>query len=333
MPDMASLSLSITALYFFVEWLGDESHNRKLAASCSALTLATLSKLPAVLIGLPLLFLAWGKYRFGLLLKRRLGAFAAVSLLAPLAWYYHAYQVSLSYPPYHFFGEGGIEIKDLNWYWGILRQTATSSLTPLIFSLMVAGMFLPARAQFRQLFYGWFIAIALFIFIAGEGNRHQWYRLPLVPVAAAFGGLACDLAWQRLSKTRLGMITSLILGLCFSVCLIYFSYYYTNPFYDPWGTPSLEAGVELSRISPADALVLVPDGGDPTTIYYSRRKGWHVWEAEDSQGAIAELERRRNEEADYFILPRYRFWWLNYYKEFREHLHLNYKCIRKLTNT
>ena len=31
----------------------------------------------------------------------------------------------------------------------------------------------------------------VFVIVVGYGNRHLWYQLPLVPIAAAFAGAGC----------------------------------------------------------------------------------------------------------------------------------------------
>ena len=33
--------------------------------------------------------------------------------------------------------------------------------------------------------------MVLFVIVVGYGNRHRWYQLPLVPIAATFAGAAC----------------------------------------------------------------------------------------------------------------------------------------------
>ena len=62
MPDMASLSFSIIALYLFSEWLEREKNLWLFTATYIATSLAILVKLPAIIIGLPLLYMAWTKY-------------------------------------------------------------------------------------------------------------------------------------------------------------------------------------------------------------------------------------------------------------------------------
>jgi hypothetical protein len=100
MPDMASLSLCIAALYLFAEWLECERAPWLVTVVCLVMSLAILVKLPAVIIGLPLLYMAWKKYGARCVVRRELWAFTALSLFLPLVWYVHAYYLSVRHFPY-----------------------------------------------------------------------------------------------------------------------------------------------------------------------------------------------------------------------------------------
>ena len=83
MPDMAYLAFSIAALYLFTTWLEDEKSFLRFAMACAATTLAILVKLPAIIIGLPMLYMAWTKYGAMLLRQQRL--VGVCRLLTPLS--------------------------------------------------------------------------------------------------------------------------------------------------------------------------------------------------------------------------------------------------------
>ncbi len=374
MPDVPSLSLAIIGSYFFLRWMehrallcepsGFETrwtstgqnvqwaHRLKayvpLLASAIAISLSLLIKITSIIIFAPLLYLAVagtggsGPREIDLERSRdhrsrlQLLLFVAIAVLPSAAWYWHAHQVAERFYPHHFFGAGGIRIENFSWYWDIARETATSSLTPILSIMAVVGLFVAPRLQrcstagrprsrYSRLFHWWLAAILLFIIIAGYGNRHRWYQLPLVPITAAFAGVACAFIGSKIASSRVAAVTLPIL-LAGSFALL--AYVFVRPLYEPSAAQLRNAGLELNRITAPGALIVAADTGDPTIFYYAERKGWHFLERDaiyagnpsDSQQAIADLEQLRRRGATHFVFTANTFWWLDYYPEFAQHL-------------
>jgi hypothetical protein len=334
MPDMTSLSLSIIALYVFLLWLDRDPARLGLLVSAGAvMSLAILVKLPAIIIGLPLMYMAWTQYGAKFALRKDLWGFAVLSLILPTAWYIHAYWISTTYSPHHIFGSGGIGLATIDEYENILGKAAMAGLTPLVSMAMLVGILLPCNKKSAQVFHWWLFALLLFAFIAAPGHLHNpWYMLPIVPVAATFAGRACDFVFSRAAQAAHSKLVIPLCSLIFFSFLSYLSFTYTRPLYGSWGMRSFRAGLELNQIAPRHALALVADGGDPTCLYYSRRKGWHFLEdfgsvPSNSQQAIAELEQLRKRGANYLVFTRDTVWWLDHYKEFRIHLDSRYPRV------
>jgi hypothetical protein len=85
MPDMASLSFSLAALYLFARWLERAPDATLFIAMSLATSLAMLIKPPAVLIAVPLLVMAWDKYGARGIFRWELAALPALSLIVPVA--------------------------------------------------------------------------------------------------------------------------------------------------------------------------------------------------------------------------------------------------------
>ncbi len=334
MPDMASLSFSIAAVYLFAEWLDRKSAAGLFAASCGAASLAILVKLPAVIIGLPLAYLATRAHGARFLRRPELWAWATLALGAPLAWYLHAYHVSLTQVPHHMFGQGGLGIVDLESYAEIIRRLATWELTPVVFLGMLAGLVIRSGSRVGGVFHWWLIAIILFTFLAGRGsNSHAWYQLPVVPVAAAIAGRACDAGLSRMTRSgwRRG---ALAMACLYMVMVSALAVVYVRPLYDAWAAPMRDAGRELDRIAPANALAVFTEW-DPTTVYYSGRRGWRLerngiaWKLpRDTQEAIRSLEGFRAGDAQYLIFTRYSRWWFDYFPGLQKGLDSRYTRVR-----
>ncbi|MGH7982627.1 MAG: ArnT family glycosyltransferase [Candidatus Udaeobacter sp.] len=348
MPDVPSLSLAIIGLYLFLRWVNNGWLPLFFLAAI-AISLSLLIKITSIVIFAPLLYLVVGEgadLGFGARHyaqdgrgrrpRLQLALFAAITLLPSAAWYWHAHRVAEKFYPHHFFGAGGIRIENLSWYLHIARQTATSSLTPILSIMAVVGLCVAPRLQlsstaggprsrYSRLFHWWLAAMLLFVIIAGYGNRHRWYQLPLVPITTAFAGAACAFIGSKIASSRVAAVALSIL-LAGSFALL--AYVYVRPLYEPSAAQLRDAGLELNRITAPDALIVAADTGDPTIFYYAQRKGWHFLERDaiyngnpdDSQQAIADLEQLRRRGATHLVFTTNTFWWLDYYPEFAQRL-------------
>ena len=356
MPDVPSLSLAIVGLYFFRRWIEDRESVSFLPAAIT-ISLSILIKVTSIVIAAPLLYLAVAAVcdrrrnkkrrfpkppgRFGDRPSLNFGAhraplqliaFAAITLLPSAIWYWHAYQVAEKFYPHHFFGAGGVRIESFSWYWNIARQTATSSLTPILSIMALIGLFVAPRSRYSRLFHWWLAAMILFFVVVGYGNRHRWYQLPLVPIAAAFAGAACAFIGSKIASSRIAVVALSIL-LASSFALL--SYLCVRPLYESSAAQLRDAGLELNKITAPGALIVAADMGDPTIFYYAQRKGWHFLEKDgiyagtpsDSQEVILDLEQLRRLGATHFVFTFNTFWWLAYYPEFAQHLAQNATLI------
>ena len=354
MPDVPSLSLALIGLYFFMRWI---EHRQWTAffLSAVALSLSILIKATSAVTGVPLLYLGVAavydrrKLSAGkngdspTLPLQMLALFGGIALLPSVIWYWHAYQVAQKFYPFHFFGEGGITIKNFGWYWRIARLTFSSSLTPLLPILALIGLFLVPRERFARVFHWWLLAMILFIVVVGYGNRHPWYQLPLVPISAVFAGQFCARIMALPTFARPNSYPALFMRAGFSLVLIAFVARVlacVQILYLPVAASFHDAGLELKKITPPDALIVAADDGNPTLFYYAERKGWHfpeqhgMWEGgpRDSEQAIVDLEQLRTRGASYFVFPRDTFWWLNYYTGFAQYLKRSAELIKATDN-
>ncbi|PYJ85727.1 MAG: hypothetical protein DME70_09145, partial [Verrucomicrobia bacterium] len=316
MPDMPSLSLAIVGIYFFLRWI-EEERFRWLILSAVLVSLALLIKVPMAIVGAPLLYLAVRRGRRTGIEEGRLESaapwfkrwelwlFAVVVLVPSAAWYWHAHRIAERFYPHHFFGAGGFRIMNLAWYWQLLRQTVFSSLSLTLFVLAIFGAVIAPRGKYTRMFHWWFVAMALFVVVAGYGNRHQWYQLPLVPIAAVFAGCGC--AWfaaRTQFPRKLLALGAVLLVASFAVS----SFFCVQPFYRPAAASLRDLGQELNEATTANALIIAATDGDPTVFYYAHRKGWHflgdgVYDGNplDSAQIIANLEKLRKRGATHLV--------------------------------
>ena len=210
------------------------------------------------------------------------------------------------------------------WYLRIAKEIVTSTLTPLLFVLGGVGAS-DARSTSRAWpFHWWLVAMILFMVIVGYGNRHQWYQLPLIPIAAAFAGATCAVVTTKISSRAAKIAFSILVVVGFGLS----AFAYARKFYKPSAAPLLDAGLFLKQIAPANSLIVAADNGDPTVLYYAECKGWHflekdgIYDGEPKDGAqaIVDLEGLRRQGASYLMFTSNTSWWLDYYEEFRHHV-------------
>jgi 4-amino-4-deoxy-L-arabinose transferase-like glycosyltransferase len=338
MPDVPSLSLAIIGLYFVVQW-ADTGECSRLFSAASAISLSLLIKITSVVILAPVLYIVLAKradlgwrgrshteQTRGRRPRLHYALFAAIALLPSIGWYWHAYEIAREFHPHHFFGAGGVRTESFSWYWRITEQTLTSSMTPLLSMLGLLGICVPwARDQKYSRVFGWWLAaMIVFIVIVGYGNRHPWYQLPLVPIFAAFAGAGCAFVASKISSPVIAAGLSILLVISFAIL----AFWYVGPLYEPAAAQLRDAGLQLKKLTPADALIVAADMGDPTIFYYAERKGWHFLERdatyngtpEDSEHAIENLEQLRHDGATHFVLIRNTLWWIWAYPDFIHHL-------------
>ena len=341
MPDTPSLALSIIGLFLFQRWTEDPRSRSAFLWSAVCISLSILVKATSVIIGVPLACLAIQHFGIRAVRNPKLWLFATIALVPSALWYWHSYQISLEFYPHHFFGAGGVKMMSLGWYWKIAKEIPTLALTPFLFGAAIIGFIMTRSTRLRQGYgaasigarpFGWWLgAMMLFIILVGYGNRHPWYRLPLVPIAAVFGGVACAWLAERIASRGAKLTLSVLMVALFSLsCLIY-----ARTFYQPIAAPIRDAGLELKRVTPPNSLIAAADNGDPTLFYYAERKGWHFLEKDGiyygdpdgSEPAIVDLEQLRAQGAEYLAFTSNTSWWLDLYPELREYVEANSKQI------
>jgi 4-amino-4-deoxy-L-arabinose transferase-like glycosyltransferase len=335
MPDVPSLSFAIVGLYFFLRWV-EHGESSSFFIAAIAISLSFLIKITSIVIVVPLVYLMCADMSAlskAAICRRipKLLLFASIALLPSAIWYWHAYQIAEKFYPHHFFGAGGIRIESFSSYWQIALQTLTSSLTPVISLMALIGLLVAPRSRYSRFFHWWLAAMLLFVIVLGYGNRHLWYQLPLVPIAAAFAGAACAFVASKISSRVIAVTLSILLVSSFTIL----AFWCVQPFYQSSAAQLRDAGLELKRVTPPDALIVAADMGDPTIFYYGERKGWHFLETDaiyngnpdDSEQAIENLERLRRCGATHFVFTKNTFWWLQSYPEFVAHLPNNAKLI------
>jgi 4-amino-4-deoxy-L-arabinose transferase-like glycosyltransferase len=336
LPDPAMVALITTSFWMLIAYLRTEQTRYLLLAGIIG-AWGFCTKIPGLIIGLPMayaVFMHLRRERFSSSRIVALGGLALLMLVPVVAYYLWALHLSLSYPPFHFSGDG-------NWLWDegirrwinriyyfphLWRIAKDWLLTAPVMALLAAGLFYKPPAHVREnhaeqargifslpwLFHWWIAAFAIYYAIgAKELITNPWNLHIVSPAVAALSGhgLVTVVSLQKRFVTspaallRIAVIISLILLI---------GQNNLKWMYKPYSRESYSLGKSLNRIAKPEDLVITManDIGNPVAIYYSGLRGWVLppakphtaWHKlpDDERELIRMLEELRAKGADWF---------------------------------
>lgn len=297
LPDPAMVSMVTTGLWMFITYLQNEKRKYLILATL-ALCLGFLTKITGMLTGLAILYSIVIYFKNKPLFNlRNIIPFVVVGALISCivaAYYLWAHHLSVSYPPYHFAGEG-------NWVWNhglmtwidqgyfvhILFYIAHSWMWGwpilILFGIGLIHSFLPlnekstarfANSKYKLFFHYWIIGFLFFYFIGAKELLDNFWNFHIVsPAIAAFSGRALILLGTRFSKSSL--IISFRFALLVSFIVLYNRGIAKN-LYDPFYGADYRMGKAINNLKKNHDLVitLAEQIGSPVAIFYSGSKGW-----------------------------------------------------------
>ena len=233
LPDPAMVALIVTSFWMLVLYLQTD-RRRYLVLAALIGTLGALTKIPGMIVGLPMVYAAVSILKNRrVLLAKKAALLAVVGILTamPVAVYYlWARHIALSYPPHHFAGEG-------NWIWdqGLGDWAQQRFFVPQLWGKVTAlwslpgvvmlslGFFLPLFKKVGKragperaiiegpndapwLFHWWIAAGAVYYFIGArelvENPSNLHILSPAVAALSAYGIVALASIGFRRPKRR-----------------------------------------------------------------------------------------------------------------------------------
>lgn len=366
-PDQWMLSLSIGAIYFIEKW----TRTQKLTdfyLSCFLASLSILVKLPsAVFTIIPIALLIYefhdraiptssvtsgssvnlailsGHNRRTRL--RDLIIFAFIVLTPSVIWYLY----TASAPKVQLLEEGFTFSNwfrpslfiDPKYYSTIFGFQYNLGLLPIGIFLFLVGVSLKLKASQKLLYYWLAGVVGYFIIFSRHVSVHEYYHLPLLPIAAIFAGIGLE----KIIKQLRGLVVSRNLLLFVLACfyLVSSMIVVVNRGYKliPRFNYVLEtANAIKNSTKPSDLIIGSMDAG-PSLVYYSNRTGWsfnvdrgkakdHLEfvkiENEKTPSAIEELKQLRKKGAKVFASANKDQFLSN--KSFSDYMYTNYKVLK-----
>jgi 4-amino-4-deoxy-L-arabinose transferase-like glycosyltransferase len=302
LPDPAMVALVVTSFWLLVVYL-QTARTLYLVLAVLAGIWGFLSKIPGLIIGLPMLYAIVAVLRKREELHARkiipIGIAVIITLIPVAGYYMWARHLSLSYPPYHFAGSANwlwveglqkwleqdyfiMQLKNrfINWIW-----------TPPVILLFFFGLFFsppgarrdptedpagPASNQLLQtpwIFHWWIASCIIYYFVgAKELIENPWNFHILNPAAAALAGHAIVSIGSKARFPLSQVMTAAIL------LFVIFAYGQKRLewMYHPYAWESHQLGLALKeKTRPGELIVTLSSSfSDPATLYYSKRRGW-----------------------------------------------------------
>ncbi|HUH33287.1 MAG TPA: glycosyltransferase family 39 protein, partial [Daejeonella sp.] len=327
LPDPVMVSLTTTCMWLFVLYLcGNKTRYLLLAGFIGCLGI--LTKLPGLIISLPMLYAFISVYRkrgqLSFSVARPVLLTAGLVLTIVIAYYLWARYLSLHYPPYHFAGTG-------NWIWNdwkgmfsyYLLETSRNVFEYWIMGypaivLFILGFLLspPQKNEIEAKGTIWFFHYLLlgcaFYYLIGafELVRNAWNFQLFLPAVSVFCGRMLVVLYSLTNSSKsikgLRVAVVVVLMIIYNVTIMRKHLFDGNN-----ATDSYEMGKVLKTLKqPGDLVVTIAqDMGDPVAIYYSGAKGWVFppidhWDVKElppnDRMSVDILKNLRSKGADWF---------------------------------
>ena len=303
LPDPAMVSLIVTSFWLLALYLKTDQR-RYLVLACAVGALGALTKIPGLIVGLPMVYVATSilRQRLSLSVEKvtRLVLVGILTVIPVAAYYLWARHLARTYPPHHFAGEG-------NWIWdqGLAdwlrhrffisdlwgKLTALWTLPGIAMALLglillffrragkadrAEPMFESGTREVWGVFHWWMAAGVVYYFIGAreliENPSNLHILSPAVAALSAYGVVSFVSMIFRQSKQR----TFRVVATAVLVVAIGLWGERRSRLYSSYAKQSYQLGLALKSVSQPDDLVVTLGDliGCPVAIYYSERRGW-----------------------------------------------------------
>ena len=142
------------------------------------------------------------------------------------------------------------------------------------FTLFVIG-FVVKRSKKENFFYlTWLFSLVLFFVIFAAGNvRHDYYQIPLIPIASIFMAIG-TIKFFSLPSALFSKFLGPIVALMLIIFMYAFGFYEVRGYWWINRPEIVKAGMAADKILPKDATVIAPYGGDAAFLYQTNRYGY-----------------------------------------------------------
>ncbi|HUD43924.1 MAG TPA: phospholipid carrier-dependent glycosyltransferase [Patescibacteria group bacterium] len=292
LPDPSMSMAVLGTIYFFAKSIGQRSKIKdqrskftksnyiNLFISLLFAMLALLLKPFAAFFFLPLVFLAWNAYGFKIFKQWKLWLFAILAVIPLALWRIWMTQYPAGIPSnIWLFNGNGIRFRPAFFRWMLYERLTKLFLGFFGLLPLLLGIFVNWKnAKNTQALFYWSFLISsiLYVCVVATGNvQHDYYQIAVMPTIALFVGLG---SYYFLNlKFANKAIRSILLIIVFVGAFVY-SWGTVGHYFDIDNHAIVTAGEAVNQLTPANAKIIAPYGGDSSFLYQTNRQGWASFE-------------------------------------------------------
>lgn len=283
LPDQSMVAALLGGTYFFSNWIERPKLSIVNFQFLLALTLiisALLLKPYALFFSLPLIYLVWHRFGFSFFKKWQIWFFLVLSVLPLLLWQLWMNQEEFiqGIPRNDWlFNGNGIRFKGAFFHWLFADRIARLILGYWGLPFVVLGIFKKINKKENWFFFYFLVSSLTYMTVLATGNiQHDYYQVLIMPTLAVFFAKGIDFVLER--KDLFNIRISLLLIIVSVIFMLAFGWFAVRDYYIIQRPELFVAGRAVDELTPRNAKIIAPYGGDTTFLYYTKRKGWPVFD-------------------------------------------------------
>ena len=275
LPDPMGVTFGVISIWMYVRFF-DNSKDFYFYLSAVFFALMMLIKPYQGFYAIPIAYLTVQKFGFKRILKDRKLILKGISYVLigsiPFAlwrWWESKFPMGIPFFWWAFNGNG-IRFHPAYWNWIFGERLGHLILGSLGVVPFIFGVF---NTKTKNLFIHWFLIGALFyvVLVADANVMHDYYQILTIPVIALALSSGSVYLWTQTNFNKILARTVLIFSI--GVMLIT-GWYQIAGDYNINHPEIIQAGAEVDKITPKNALVVAPYDGDTAFLYATGRWGW-----------------------------------------------------------
>lgn len=288
LPDQSMVAAILGGTYFFSNWI-DASIKYKVSSikywilfvlAVIFIAAAFLIRPYALFFTLPLFYLAWHRFGFGLLKKWQLWLFFILAAIPLLLW-----RLWMNQPEFlpgiarndWLFNGDHIRFKGAFFQWLFAERISRIILGYWGLPFLALGILRKINKKENWFFFYFIISSLTYMTVIATGNvKHEYYQVLIMPTLAIFLAKGIDFIFEKIEIfNRWVSYLMVIVGIAF---MFAFGWYIIRDYYSIQHPNIIAAGKAVDELTPKDAKIVAPYGGDTTFLYHTNRQGWPVFD-------------------------------------------------------